>query len=200
MHCNGKVTRRKLRSGHRSLPSTAKPIPAASPPDPNGAVGPNHVVTMCQPPVSRFSIRRAIRSLVRPRITPFGLGLAAPARLKMPATRLFFTINWPIAGSSRSSPPPARLISTASPFRRPTIRPELIFGMPFRPETQFSGLSESGRLAGMPTISARASSLGPRAFAGVGAYALNRAQAVAGNPNPAGDLVSRAAKANLYGG
>ena len=68
-----------------------------APPDPNGAVGPNHVVTMANLHFQIFN-KNGNRSSVRQRTIRFGLDLAETARPRTPAILLSFTTNWPIAG------------------------------------------------------------------------------------------------------
>ena len=72
-----------------------------SPPDPNGAVGPNHVVTMANL-ISKSSTRAGRRCSVRRRTIRCGPDLAAAAKRKTPAIPSCFTTSWPIAGCFRN--------------------------------------------------------------------------------------------------
>ncbi len=75
----------------------------------------------------------------------------------------------------------AREPTTATPFRRAPTSPT----------------TPSTASGPMPTTSAPASSTGP--FVGVGAYAVNREEMIAGNPNPTDDLVPGAAHRHRSG-
>ena len=69
--------------------------------------------------ISRSLTRPAPRSLVRPRIIPSGLDLAALVRPKTPVIPSFFTINWPIAGCSPSSRPARAVLQLRRDFDQP---------------------------------------------------------------------------------
>ncbi len=119
-----------------------------APPDPNGAVGPNHIVAMCNLSFQIFN--KTGTSLFGPAANNTlwaGFGGACQienCRRSSGALRS----SWPIAGFSRSSLPRARLFSSALPFRKPPIPREPTFGMPSADGDQFPGLPEGRRLAG----------------------------------------------------
>ena len=110
-------------------------------------------------------------------------GFGGIARRRMRAIRSFSMINSPIAGFLPSLPPAGRRFLSVSPSRRQAIRPDPISDTPFRPELTFQTIRKVA-CGPTPITSARASSANGANFVGVGAYALDRAQALAGDPNP----------------
>src|SRR5207244_9783698 len=125
-----------------------------SPPDPNGAVGPNHVVTMSNLHFQIFD-KSGNSLLVPQRTTLSGRGSAGIARLTMPAIRSCFMISWQTAGFLRSLPAVAQPSLSASQSRRRTIQLDRFFGMPFRLELIFPTIRKVG-CGRMPTTSALA--------------------------------------------
>ena len=110
--------------------------------------------------------------------------LAEAAKPRTPAIPLCFTTKWPIAGCFRSLLRLRRIWSVWR-FRRPTIR----LGSYYRwaiatgSGNNFPDYPKAGVWPDAYYFSTREFA-GGSTFVGVGAYALDRVQALAGNPNP----------------
>ena len=102
----------------------------------------------------------------------------------MPAILLFSTTNSPIAGFCTSSPPAGRRSSSVSRSHRQTIRLDPISAMPSRPEIIFRTIRKRGMWPDAYYFSTREFLPNGHILPVSGAYALDRAQALAGNPNP----------------
>ena len=158
-----------------------------SPPDPNGAVGPNHVVTMSNLHFQIFN--KSGQSLFGPAAnnTLWSWIWRRLAKPKMPAIPLSLrplADRWLLSQFTAGSAPFFECVALSQ-----TNDPTgclLSVGHCYRGQRkQFSGLSESWDVARCVLFQhAGVCRRHWRPFAGVGAYALDRVQALAGNPNP----------------
>ncbi len=127
------------------------------------------------------------------------LALAAAAKPRTLAIPLFFTTSWPIAGcfhNSLASAPYLECVAL-SQTNDPTGA-YYRWAIPVGNGNNFPDYPKAGMWPDAYYFSTREFA-GGSTFVGVGAYALDRAQALAGNPNPTIVCVSGAAKPRIRG-
>ena len=133
--------------------------------------------------IFKSSIRPGHRSSVRQRTIRSGLDLVATARPITLAIQSSSTTSSQTAGCSPSLLPVARRTLNVWRFHRRTIRWDLITDGRSRQELIFPIIPKAGVWPDAYYFSTREFANGA-VFVGVGAYALDRAQALVGNPNP----------------
>ena len=154
-----------------------------SPPDPNGAVGPNHVVTMANLHFQIFN--KTGTSLFGPAANNTlwsGFGGDCQTDNSGDPVVLYDQLadRWILTQFTSSGP---TFFECVAAFTDQRSDRDLTSAMRLRPETIFP-ITRKAACGRTPTTSARGSSRMAPTFVGVGAYALDRAQALAGNPNP----------------
>ncbi len=152
------------------------------PPDPNGAVGPNHIVTMCNLSFQIFD--KTGHSVFGPFATNTlwaGFGGDCQTDNSGDPVVLYdrFADRWFLSQFTASGPTYFECVAI-SQTNDPT---GAYYRYAISTGTNFPDYPKAGVWPDAFYVSTREfSSSGP--FVGVGAYALNRAQALAGNPNP----------------
>ena len=129
------------------------------PPDPNGAVGPNHIVTMCNLSFQIFN--KSGTSLFGPAANNTlwaGFGGACQTENSGDPVVLYDRAadRWLLSQFTASGPP---FFELRRDFAQPTIRPGAIFVMLDRDRELISRITRRLASGRMPTISARASFL-----------------------------------------